>query len=173
MAKTNTELQRARPRRRSIEELRATKQEALNLRFRNATGQLDNNAEIRKVRRQIARINTLHPPARDRCRRGREVSAVMPRHTDNRRPQPSRAATRRKVREGVVVSNKMDKTAVVAVIERVRHAKYAKFVMRTKKLYAHDETNDVNIGDKVRVMETRPLSKNKRWRVVEVLERAK
>jgi small subunit ribosomal protein S17 len=84
---------------------------------------------------------------------------------------PARAA--RKTREGVVVSNKMDKTAVVAVIERVRHQKYSKFVMRTKKLYAHDETNDVNIGDRVRVMETRPLSKNKRWRVVEVLERAK
>jgi small subunit ribosomal protein S17 len=79
----------------------------------------------------------------------------------------------RKVRDGIVVSNKMEKTAVVAVIERVRHPKYAKFVLRTKKLYAHDETNDVNIGDKVRVMETRPLSKNKRWRVVEVLERAK
>jgi small subunit ribosomal protein S17 len=79
----------------------------------------------------------------------------------------------RKVREGLVVSNKMDKTAVVAVIERVRHPKYAKFVLRTKKLYAHDETNDVNIGDRVRVMETRPLSKNKCWRVVEVLERAK
>ena len=80
---------------------------------------------------------------------------------------------RRKVREGVVVSNKMDKTAVVAVVDRVRHAKYNKFVLRTKKLYAHDETNDVNIGDKVRVMETRPTSKNKRWRVTEVLERAK
>jgi small subunit ribosomal protein S17 len=79
----------------------------------------------------------------------------------------------RKTREGLVVSNKMEKTAVVAVIERVRHPKYGKFMMRTKKLYAHDETNDVNIGDKVRVMETRPLSKNKRWRVVEVLERAK
>ncbi len=79
----------------------------------------------------------------------------------------------RKVREGLVVSNKMDKTAVVAVVERVRHAKYAKFVKRTKRLYAHDETNDVNIGDRVRVMETRPLSKNKNWRIVDVLERAK
>jgi len=79
----------------------------------------------------------------------------------------------RKVREGVVVSNKMDKTAVIAVIERVRHPKYGKFMMRTKKLYAHDETNDVNIGDRVRLMETRPTSKNKRWRVTEVLERAK
>jgi small subunit ribosomal protein S17 len=81
--------------------------------------------------------------------------------------------TTRKVRDGVVVSNKMDKTAVVAVVERVRHPKYDKFVLRTKKLYAHDETNDVQVGDKVRVMETRPLAKSKRWRVVEVLERAK
>jgi len=79
----------------------------------------------------------------------------------------------RKVREGIAVSVKMDKTAVVAVIESVRHAKYGKFMMRTKRLYAHDETNDAHTGDKVRVMETRPLSKNKRWRVVEVLERAK
>ncbi len=79
----------------------------------------------------------------------------------------------RKTRDGLVVSDKMDKTAVVAVVDRVRHAKYNKFVLRTKKLYAHDETNDANVGDKVRVMETRPLSKNKRWRVVEVLERAK
>jgi small subunit ribosomal protein S17 len=79
----------------------------------------------------------------------------------------------RKTREGIVVSNKMDKTAVVAVIERVRHPKYAKFVMRTKKLYAHDEANDVNIGDRVRVMETRPTSKTKRWRITDVLERAK
>ena len=79
----------------------------------------------------------------------------------------------RKVREGTVISDKMEKTAVVAVVERVRHPKYGKFMMRTKKLYAHDETNDAHIGDKVRVMETRPLSKNKRWRVTEVLERAK
>ncbi len=81
--------------------------------------------------------------------------------------------TARKVREGLVVSDKMDKTAVIEVVDRVRHAKYTKFVLRSKKLYAHDETNDVNVGDRVRVMETRPLSKNKRWRVVEVLERAK
>ena len=79
----------------------------------------------------------------------------------------------RKIREGLVVSDKMDKTAVVEVVDRVRHAKYNKFVLRTKKLYAHDETNDVHVGDKVRVMETRPLSKSKRWRITEVLERAK
>jgi small subunit ribosomal protein S17 len=79
----------------------------------------------------------------------------------------------RKVREGIVVSNKMDKTVVVAVVERVRHPRYAKFVQRTKKLYVHDEGNDANIGDRVRVMETRPLSKQKRWRISEILERAR
>ena len=73
----------------------------------------------------------------------------------------------------IAFANKMDKTAVIAVVERVRHPKYGKFMMRTKKLYAHDEANDANIGDKVRVMGTRPLSKNQRWRVIEILERAK
>jgi small subunit ribosomal protein S17 len=88
-------------------------------------------------------------------------------------PTEATRANRRKVREGLVVSNKMDKTAVVAVIERVRHPRYAKTVQRTKRLYVHDEANDVRVGDRVRVQETRPLSKLKRWRVVEVLERAK
>jgi small subunit ribosomal protein S17 len=89
-------------------------------------------------------------------------------------PEVTEAArSARKVREGNVISDKMAKTVVVAVIERIRHPKYGKFMMRTKKLYAHDEANDAHIGDKVRVMETRPMSKNKRWRVVEVLERAK
>ena len=80
---------------------------------------------------------------------------------------------RRKTREGTVTSNAMNKTVIVSVVERVRHAKYSKTVQRTKKLYAHDETNDLRLGDKVRVQETRPLSKLKRWRVVEVLERAR
>jgi small subunit ribosomal protein S17 len=84
---------------------------------------------------------------------------------------PERAA--RKVREGIVVSDKMDKTCIVAIVERVRHPKYAKFVQRTKRLYAHDEANDANLGDRVRITETRPTSKLKRWRLVEVLERAK
>ena len=83
------------------------------------------------------------------------------------------ARNARKVREGIVVANKMNKTIVISIVERVRHPKYAKFVSRTKKLYAHDETNDAQIGDRVRVMETRPMSKQKRWRLVEVLERAK
>jgi small subunit ribosomal protein S17 len=80
---------------------------------------------------------------------------------------------RRKVREGVVSSSSMDKTITVTVVERVRHAKYNKFILRSKKLYVHDEANDAGVGDKVRVMETRPLSKNKRWRLVEILERAR
>ena len=79
----------------------------------------------------------------------------------------------RKVREGMVISNKMNQTAVIAIVERVAHHKYSKMVVRTKKLYAHDATNDVNIGDRVRVMEIRPMSKLKRWRIIEVLERAK
>ncbi len=79
----------------------------------------------------------------------------------------------RKVREGMVTSTSMDKTIIVTVTDRVRHAKYNKFVLRTKKLYVHDETNDAGEGDRVRVMETRPLSKNKRWRLVEIIERAR
>jgi small subunit ribosomal protein S17 len=87
--------------------------------------------------------------------------------TATTRPNP------RKVREGLVVSTKMDKTAIVATIERVRHRRYAKTMQRTTKLYVHDEQNDLQVGDRVRVQETRPLSKLKRWRLVEVIERAK
>ena len=79
----------------------------------------------------------------------------------------------RKTRTGKVVSNKMDKTIVVAVDGRVQHPLYKKIVNRTYKLKAHDENNECNIGDTVRVMETRPLSKDKRWRLVEIVEKAK
>ncbi|MFZ2502378.1 MAG: 30S ribosomal protein S17 [Nocardioides sp.] len=80
---------------------------------------------------------------------------------------------RRKVREGLVVSDKMDKTVVVAVEDRVKHALYGKVMRRTSKLKAHDENNECGIGDRVLLMETRPLSATKRWRVVEILEKAK
>lgn len=80
--------------------------------------------------------------------------------------------TARKIRVGVVVSDKMDKTIVVRVDGQLRHPLYTKTVRRTLKLSAHDEGNEARVGDKVRVMETRPLSKSKRWRVVEILERA-
>jgi small subunit ribosomal protein S17 len=80
---------------------------------------------------------------------------------------------RRKVREGIVVSDGMEATVVVAVVERVRHPKYGKTVQRTKKLYVHDAEDTAKVGDRVRVQETRPLSKLKRWRLTEVVERAR
>ena len=79
----------------------------------------------------------------------------------------------RKVREGLVVSDKMDKTVVVSVEDRVKHALYGKVLRRTSKLKAHDEQNECGIGDRVLLMETRPLSATKRWRVVQILEKAK
>ena len=79
----------------------------------------------------------------------------------------------RKTRVGVVVSNKMEKTVVVAIKERVKHPLYGKIINRTKTFKAHDEQNECGIGDTVRVVETRPLSKDKRWRVVEIVEKAK
>ncbi|WP_129840995.1 30S ribosomal protein S17 [Streptomyces sp. RFCAC02] len=80
---------------------------------------------------------------------------------------------RRKTREGLVVSDKMDKTVVVAVEDRVKHALYGKIIRRTSRLKAHDEQNAAGVGDRVLLMETRPLSATKRWRVVEILEKAK
>jgi small subunit ribosomal protein S17 len=98
-------------------------------------------------------------------------------------PAPAKAApvadvdagrpNRRKVREGVVVSDAMQATVVVAVVERVRHPRYGKTVQRTKKLYVHDAEDTAKVGDRVRVQETRPLSKLKRWRLTEVVERAR
>ena len=79
----------------------------------------------------------------------------------------------RKERIGVVTSNKMEKSIVVSEVKRVKHPMYGKFVLKTKKYVAHDETNNCNIGDTVKIMETRPLSKTKCWRLVEILERAK
>ena len=79
----------------------------------------------------------------------------------------------RKVREGLVVSDKMDKTVIVEVEDRVKHALYGKVLRRTRKLQAHDEQNACGVGDRVSLMETRPLSRTKRWRVVEILEKAK
>lgn len=86
---------------------------------------------------------------------------------------PENRTSSRKTRVGLVVSDKMDKTVVVAIADRVAHPLYKKIVKRTYKLKAHDELNDAHVGDKVKVMETRPLSKDKRWRLVEVIERAK
>jgi len=90
--------------------------------------------------------------------------------TDN---TPEARPNARKVREGIVASSAMEKTAIVKVVERVRHPRYGKTVQRTKRLYVHDENNDVKVGGRVRVQETRPLSKLKRWRLLEVVERAR
>jgi small subunit ribosomal protein S17 len=139
-----------------LQQLRTFKEELFNLRFQNATGQLENTARIPQVRRAIARCETLL--------RAREIAAA-----EATEPRPNG----RKVREGIVVSAKMDKTIVVAVVDRVQHRRYGKTLQRTKRLYAHDDANDAREGDRVRVTETRPLSKQKRWRVVEVLERAR
>jgi small subunit ribosomal protein S17 len=88
-------------------------------------------------------------------------------------PEDTGRANRRKVREGIVVSDAMTSTVVVAVVDRVRHPKYGKTVQRTKKLYVHDAEDTAKVGDRVRVQETRPLSKLKRWRLTEVVERAR
>ena len=79
----------------------------------------------------------------------------------------------RKTRVGKVVSDKMDKTIVVAIVDNVKHPMYSKIVKRTTKIHVHDENNECSVGDKVEVMETRPLSKTKRWRLVEIIEKAK
>lgn len=79
----------------------------------------------------------------------------------------------RKERQGIVVSTKMEKSIVVAIQRRLKHPKYGKFMNRTTRLYAHDEKNECSVGDFVRIMETRPLSKTKRWRLVEIIEKAK
>ena len=81
--------------------------------------------------------------------------------------------TLRKVRVGMVVSDKMDKTVVVAIEDNVKHPVYGKIIKHTLKVHAHDEKNECGVGDKVKIMETRPLSKTKRWRVVEIIEKAK
>jgi len=91
----------------------------------------------------------------------------MSTETTETRPNP------RKVREGIVASTSMDKTLVVVATDRVRHRRYNKTVQRDKRLYVHDENNDANVGDRVRVQEIRPMSKTKRWRLVEIIERSR
>ena len=147
--KTNTFVKELRGK--SVEELNqelvAAKKELFNLRFQNATNQLDNTSRIKEVRRNIARMIERRIEVEER--------------------------NLRKTRTGKVVSDKMDKTIVVAVEDHVKHPLYKKIVKRTYKLKAHDENNECKIGDTVKVMETRPLSKDKRWRLVEIMEKAK
>lgn len=100
-----------------------------------------------------------------------DVTAASKPQTAQQKPEGQRGE--RKVREGLVVSDKMDKTVVVSLEDRVKHPLYGKVIRRTNKVKAHDEENIAGIGDRVRLMETRPLSATKRWRLVEILEKAK
>ncbi|MFP5069770.1 30S ribosomal protein S17 [Pseudonocardia nantongensis] len=100
-----------------------------------------------------------------------DASAAAKPHTAQRKPEGQRGE--RKVREGLVVSDKMDKTVTVSLEDRVKHPLYGKVIRRTNKVKAHDEQNTAGVGDRVRLMETRPLSATKRWRLVEILEKAK
>ena len=116
----------------------------------------------------------------ERSKPAKDGAAVEKPSTDSgpvaergRADAPAAERGRRKVREGLVVSDKMDKTVVVVVEDRVKHRLYGKVLRQTSRLQAHDEDNSAAVGDRVRVMETRPLSATKRWRLVEILEKAK
>ena len=136
------------------EKLDSLKKDLFFLRMQHATNQLDNPLKIAETKRDIARVKTV---IRKRRRSKMEEKRI----------------SSRKTRVGKVVSDKMDKTVVVAIEDRVAHPLYKKIVGRTYKLKAHDEQNTCGVGDIVKVMETRPLSKDKRWRVVEIVEKAK
>ena len=148
------------------------KKERFNLRFQRATGQLENTARVRQVRRDIARIKTIAAqkragrPARRRTtgrRRSQQPSRSAPRA---RKPSRSKREMPKRTLQGVVVSDKQDKTVVVRVERRFTHPVMKKTVRRTKKYYAHDETNEYHVDDIVWIEERRPLSKLKRWEVV-------
>ena len=136
----------------TLTEVRAT---LAKLNLAHAVSPLENPVQIRETKKTVARILT-------EVRR-RELEAQTKMETRNLR----------KERVGVVKSNKMDKSVTVIIERKERHAMYGKFVKKSSTMVAHDETNDCNIGDTVRIMETRPMSKSKNWRVVEILERAK
>ena len=132
------------------DELVKLKREQFNLRFQAASGQLENTARVRQVRRDIARIKTV----------ARQKAAGATSQRLKEREMPKR------ILQGLVVSDKNDKTVVVEVERRYTHPLYKKVVRRSKKYHAHDEANTAKIGDRVRIQETAPISKNKRWTLV-------
>ncbi len=140
-----------------------TKQELFNLRFHAGDWRFQNNAEVRRVKKEIARIHTI---LREKeLAEAAEERKMMSEATETR--------GRRKTRVGVVVSDKMDKTVVVAVTRQFPHPLYKKIIKRTKKYKAHDEENTCGVGDVVRISETRPISRDKRWRIQIILEKAR
>src|SRR3954453_6930783 len=156
---------------RLLEELRKAKEELFNLRFQSATGQLENHGRLRAVRRDIARIYTIMRERELGITAGPQESQMTENTPSTTEPAPPRGDRRQ--RRCYVVSDKMDKAVVVEVEDRVKHPLYGKVLRRSSKVNAHDEGNVAGVGDRVLISETRPLSATKRWRVVEVLERAK
>ena len=138
------------------------KDELFKLRFQQAVNQLDNPMRISAVKKDIARVKTIQ--------RDVELHGAQ---SQRRRAHEMSERNLRKTQVGLVTSDKMDKTVVVSIKDRVQHPLYKKIVNRTVKIKAHDEKNECGVGDRVLVMETRPLSKDKRWRVVEIIEKAK
>ncbi len=132
------------------------------LKFAHAVSAIENPTRITKVRKDVARLNT-------ELTKRKAASASEINNFKRRKMERNL----RKTRTGLVVSNKMEKSIVVAVERKVKHPIYGKFVKKTTKFMAHDEANTCGIGDTVLIMETRPLSKNKNWRLVQIVERAK
>ena len=146
------------------EKLTALKAELFNLRFQHAINQLENPMRMKEVKKDIARIKTVLRHARAGCQRRRQI---------RREDQTVNDRNLRKTRVGKVVSDKMDKTVVVSIQDNVKHPLYKKIIKRSVKFKAHDEKNECGIGDRVMIMETRPISKDKKWRVVQIIEKAK
>lgn len=140
------------------EKLGSSKKSYNDLKMAHAITPLEVPMQLRALRRDVARLATELTK--------RELQSLQSEVKMEKR-------NLRKERIGVVSSNKMEKSIVVAEVKKVKHPMYGKFVLSTKKYVAHDEKNDCNIGDTVKIMETRPMSKSKRWRLVEILERAK
>ena len=141
------------------DKLNDLKAELFNLRFQLAVNQLDNPMRIKAVKKDIARVMTIMQQLDASVRYGREDQIVE--------------RNLRKTRVGTVVSDKMDKTVVVAIRDNVKHPLYKKIIKRTVRFKAHDENNECGVGDTVEIMETRPLSKDKYFRVVRIVEKAK
>ena len=146
--------------------VREAKEELFNLRFQMATGRLDNNSGC-------VPSGTTSRGSTPSCASAMGLSAAEGRQRGRGMSRSTQEGAGSKVREGLVVSDKMDKTIVVSLEDRVKHPLYGKVIRRTSKVKAHDEANTAGVGDRVRLMETRPLSATKRWRLVEILEKAK
>ena len=148
---------------------RDLRQESLHLRLQQQSGQLEQPSRLRLLRRDIARIET---ELSKRAKKG-ERKSIMAQQASSSTTTQAESVTRgaRKTRTGEVVSSTMNKTIVVRTVARVPHPKFGKIVKQMKKFYAHDEQNQAKAGDTVRIMETRPLSKLKRWRLVEVVQK--